>query len=68
VNIKLNEISTVIDDDMTLGAVAERYKPDADMLMSIRSSTGNGLMAPCVGIAASHQANQVVRILLGEAD
>jgi len=29
---------------------------------------GNGLMAPRVGIAASHQANQVVRILLGEAD
>ncbi|MDD2851980.1 MAG: sulfur carrier protein ThiS adenylyltransferase ThiF [Desulfuromonadaceae bacterium] len=26
---------------------------------------GNGLMAPRVGIAASHQANQVVRILLG---
>ncbi|MBW4054967.1 MAG: sulfur carrier protein ThiS adenylyltransferase ThiF [Proteobacteria bacterium] len=27
---------------------------------------GNGLMAPRVGIAASHQANQAVRILLGE--
>ena len=27
---------------------------------------GHGLMAPRVGIAASHQANQVVRILLGE--
>ncbi|MDD2899328.1 MAG: sulfur carrier protein ThiS adenylyltransferase ThiF [Desulfuromonadaceae bacterium] len=27
---------------------------------------GSGLMAPRVGIAASHQANQVVRILLGE--
>jgi sulfur carrier protein ThiS adenylyltransferase len=27
---------------------------------------GNGLMAPRVGIAASHQANQVVRIILGE--
>lgn len=27
---------------------------------------GSGLMAPRVGIAASHQANQVLRILLGE--
>jgi sulfur carrier protein ThiS adenylyltransferase len=27
---------------------------------------GNGLMAPRVGIAAHHQANQVIRILLGE--
>lgn len=27
---------------------------------------GNGLMAPRVGIAACHQANQVIRILLGE--
>jgi len=29
---------------------------------------GQGLMAPRVGIAAHHQANQVLRILLGEAD
>jgi sulfur carrier protein ThiS adenylyltransferase len=29
---------------------------------------GNGLMAPRVGIAAGHQANQVVRIILGEED
>lgn len=27
---------------------------------------GNGLMAPRVGIAAHHQANQVIRIILGE--
>jgi sulfur carrier protein ThiS adenylyltransferase len=27
---------------------------------------GNGLMAPRVGIAASHQANQVLRLILGE--
>jgi len=27
---------------------------------------GNGLMAPRVGIAAAHQANQVVRLILGE--
>jgi sulfur carrier protein ThiS adenylyltransferase len=30
------------------------------------AAPGNGLMAPRVGIAASHQANQVIRILLGE--
>lgn len=30
------------------------------------AAPGNGLMAPRVGIAASHQANQVVRLLLGE--
>ena len=29
---------------------------------------GNGLMAPRVGIAASQQANQVVRCLLGEEE
>ena len=29
---------------------------------------GNGLMAPRVAIAAGHQANQVVRIILGEED
>ena len=29
---------------------------------------GSGLMAPRVGIAASHQANQVVRIILGEEE
>jgi sulfur carrier protein ThiS adenylyltransferase len=30
------------------------------------AAPGNGLMAPRVGIAASHQANQVVRLILGE--
>ncbi|MFZ2948874.1 MAG: sulfur carrier protein ThiS adenylyltransferase ThiF [Desulfuromonadaceae bacterium] len=30
------------------------------------AAPGNGLMAPRVGIAAHHQANQVIRILLGE--
>jgi sulfur carrier protein ThiS adenylyltransferase len=29
---------------------------------------GNGLMAPRVGIAANHQANQVIRCILGEED
>lgn len=29
---------------------------------------GQGLMAPRVGIAASHQANQVVRLILGEEE
>ncbi len=32
------------------------------------AAPGNGLMAPRVGIAASHQANQVVRIILGEEE
>ncbi len=32
------------------------------------AAPGSGLMAPRVGIAASHQANQVVRILLGEEE
>ena len=32
------------------------------------AAPGSGLMAPRVGIAASHQANQVVRIILGEED
>jgi sulfur carrier protein ThiS adenylyltransferase len=36
--------------------------------LTSEAQPGNGLMAPRVGIAASHQANQVVRILLGEAD
>ena len=30
------------------------------------AAPGSGLMAPRVGIAASHQANQVIRIILGE--
>ncbi len=32
------------------------------------AAPGNGLMAPRVGIAACHQANQAVRILLGEEE
>lgn len=32
------------------------------------AAPGNGLMAPRVGIAAAHQANQVVRIILGEEE
>jgi len=30
------------------------------------ATTGNSLMAPQVGIAAHHQANQILRILLGK--
>ena len=29
---------------------------------------GSGLMAPRVGIAAGHQANQVLRLILGEEE
>ena len=36
--------------------------------LTTEARPGSGLMAPRVGIAASHQANQVVRIILGEAD
>ena len=36
--------------------------------LTSEAQPGNGLMAPRVGIAASHQANQVIRILLGEMD
>ncbi len=32
------------------------------------AAPGNGLMAPRVGIAAHHQANQAIRILLGEEE
>lgn len=32
------------------------------------AAPGNGLMAPRVGIAACHQANQVLRIILGEEE
>lgn len=32
------------------------------------AAPGNGLMAPRVGIAAHHQANQVIRIILGETE
>jgi len=32
------------------------------------AAPGRGLMAPRVGIAAHHQANQILRILLGEED
>jgi sulfur carrier protein ThiS adenylyltransferase len=32
------------------------------------AAPGNGLMAPRVGIAAGHQANQAIRIILGEEE
>lgn len=32
------------------------------------AAPGNGLMSPLVGIAAHHQANQAIRILLGEVE
>ena len=36
--------------------------------LTAEARPGSGLMAPRVGIAASHQANQVVRIILGEVE
>jgi sulfur carrier protein ThiS adenylyltransferase len=44
--------------------VSQRLYLTGDSVSEARP--GNGLMAPRVGIAAHHQANQVVRILLGE--
>lgn len=50
-------------------AIATRKVSDRLYLVGDRISEaqpGSGLMAPRVGIAASHQANQVVRCILGE--
>jgi sulfur carrier protein ThiS adenylyltransferase len=47
-------------------SLASRLYMVGDLVSEARP--GNGLMAPRVGIAASHQANQVVRIILGEEE
>ena len=44
--------------------ISGRFWLVGDMVSA--AAPGAGLMAPRVGIAASHQANQVVRIILGE--
>jgi len=51
-----NEIST--------RKISDRFWLVGDLVSA--AAPGAGLMAPRVGIAASHQANQVVRIILGE--
>lgn len=52
------------NNSITTRRIAERLYMIGDAVSEARP--GNGLMAPRVGIAASHQANQVVRIILGE--
>jgi sulfur carrier protein ThiS adenylyltransferase len=52
------------NNEIATRRVGRRFFLVGDMTSEARP--GNGLMAPRVGIAASHQANQVVRIILGE--
>lgn len=51
-------------NDIITRRVAARLYLVGDEVSEARP--GSGLMAPRVGIAAAHQANQVVRIILGE--
>jgi sulfur carrier protein ThiS adenylyltransferase len=52
------------NDTIATRRINRRFHLCGDLTSEARQ--GHGLMAPRVGIAASHQANQVVRILLGE--
>ena len=52
------------NNDIVTRKVSDRFWLVGDMVSA--AAPGAGLMAPRVGIAASHQANQVVRIILGE--
>lgn len=52
------------NNDIVTRRVSARLFLVGDTVSAARQ--GSGLMAPRVGIAASHQANQVLRILLGE--
>jgi sulfur carrier protein ThiS adenylyltransferase len=52
------------NNDIKTRKVAKRLYLVGDDISEAKP--GSGLMAPRVGIAAHHQANQVVRILLGE--
>jgi sulfur carrier protein ThiS adenylyltransferase len=52
------------NNDIATRRINRRFYLCGDQTSEARP--GSGLMAPRVGIAASHQANQVVRILLGE--
>lgn len=52
------------NNEIVTRKVSERFWLVGDRVSA--AAPGSGLMAPRVGIAASHQANQVVRILLGE--
>jgi sulfur carrier protein ThiS adenylyltransferase len=52
------------NNDITTRRVSRRLYLVGDTVSEAKP--GSGLMAPRVGIAAGHQANQVVRIILGE--
>lgn len=52
------------NNEITTRRVSRRLYLVGDRVSEARP--GSGLMAPRVGIAASHQANQVVRLILGE--
>jgi sulfur carrier protein ThiS adenylyltransferase len=52
------------NNSITTQKISERLYLVGDNVSEARP--GNGLMAPRVGIAASHQANQVLRLILGE--
>jgi sulfur carrier protein ThiS adenylyltransferase len=54
------------NNDITTRRISRRLFLVGDL--TSEAKPGSGLMAPRVGIAASHQANQVVRIILGEVD
>jgi sulfur carrier protein ThiS adenylyltransferase len=54
------------NNDITTQQISRRLFLVGDL--TSEAKPGSGLMAPRVGIAASHQANQVVRIILGEVD
>jgi len=52
------------NNEIVTRKISDRFWLVGDMVSA--AAPGAGLMAPRVGIAASHQANQVVRIILGE--
>ncbi|MDO9069202.1 MAG: sulfur carrier protein ThiS adenylyltransferase ThiF, partial [Deltaproteobacteria bacterium] len=52
------------NNDISTRKVTQRLYLVGDSVSEARP--GSGLMAPRVGIAAAHQANQVVRLILGE--
>ena len=54
------------NNDIITRRIANKLFVVGDLVSEARP--GNGLMAPRVGIAAHHQANQVLRIILGEFD
>ncbi|MCX7770637.1 MAG: sulfur carrier protein ThiS adenylyltransferase ThiF, partial [Proteobacteria bacterium] len=54
------------NNDIVTRRIAKKLFVVGDLVSEAKP--GSGLMAPRVGIAAHHQANQVVRIILGEFD